>query len=117
MRYLLAHWLLSALLLWLVSLIVPGIHVAGAGAALLAALVLGIANTLVRPVLVLITLPITILTLGLFLIVINALMLLLTSAMVRGFTVHGFIAAAVAGLVLGVFNLLASVTLRRISNR
>ena len=115
MKYLIAHWLVSALLLWLVSQIVPGIHLAGAGAALLAALVLGIANALVRPVLVLITLPITILTLGLFLIVINALMLLLTSAIVTGFSVHGFGPAALAGLVLGVFNLLASVALRRIS--
>ena len=117
MRYLLVHWLLSALLLWLVSLIVPGVYVNGAAAALLAALVLGIANTLVRPVLVLITLPITVLTLGLFLIVINALMLLLTSAIVRGFSVHGFVSAALAGLVLGVFNLFANIALRRISKR
>ena len=117
MRYLIVHWLLSAVLLWLVSLIVPGVYVNGAAAALLAALVLGIANTLVRPVLVLITLPITLLTLGLFLIVINALMLLLTSAIVRGFSVHGFVSAALAGLVLGVFNLFANVALRRISNR
>src|SRR5579871_1531262 len=115
--YLLGHWLVSALLLWVVSQIVPGIHIASAGAALLAALVLGIANTLVRPVLVLITLPITVLTLGLFLIVINALMLLLTSAIVRGFSVHGFISAALAGLVLGVFNLFANLALRRISQR
>lgn len=117
MRYLLAHWLLSALLLWLVSLIVPGVHLAGARAALLAALVLGIANALVRPLLVLITLPITVLTLGLFLIVINALMLLLTSAIVGGFRVHGFGSALLAGLVLGVFHLIVSVSLRRISNR
>ena len=117
MRYLLVHWLLSALLLWLVSLIVPGVYVNGAAAALLAALVLGIANTLVRPVLVLITLPITVLTLGLFLIVINALMLLLTSAIVRGFSVHGFVSAALAGLVLGVFNLFANIALGRISKR
>ena len=56
-------------------------------------------------------------TLGLFLIVINALMLLLTSAIVRGFSVHGFTSAALAGLVLGVFNLFANIALRRISNR
>jgi putative membrane protein len=117
MRYLIVHWLLSAVLLWLVSQIVPGVYVDGAAAALLAALVLGIANTLVRPVLVLITLPITVLTLGLFLIVINALMLLLTSAIVRGFSVHGFASAALAGLVLGVFNLFANIALRRIGNR
>ncbi|MGH8206202.1 MAG: phage holin family protein, partial [Steroidobacteraceae bacterium] len=74
MKYLLVHLVVSALVLWLVSVIVPGIHVAGFGHALLAALVLGIVNTLVRPALFLVTLPITILSLGLFLIVINALM-------------------------------------------
>src|SRR5579871_4954236 len=115
--YLLGHWLVSALLLWVVSQIVPGIHIASAGAALLAALVLGIANTLVRPILVLITLPITVLTLGLFLIVINALMLILTGAMVSGFSVRGFTSAAIAGLLLGLFNLLTSAALRRIGKR
>ena len=116
-RSLVLHWLVSALLLYLVSLIVPGIAVAGAGAALLAALVLGIANTLVRPILVLITLPITLLTLGLFLVVINALMLMLTGAIVSGFTVRGFGSALIGGILLGIFNLLTSVALRRISRR
>jgi len=113
MKYLLVHLLVSALLLWLVSVIVPGIHIAGFGYALLAALVLGIVNTLVRPILVLVTLPITILTLGLFLVVINALMLLLTSAIVPGFHVVGFIAALLGGLLLGLFNLAASAVMNR----
>ena len=115
--YLLAHWLVSALLLYVVSLIVPGIRITSVAAALLAALVLGIANTLVRPVLVIITLPITVLTLGLFLIVINALMLMLTGALVPGFSVRGFGSALIAGLLLGLFNLFASLALRRISKR
>jgi putative membrane protein len=113
MKYLLVHLVVSALLLWLVSVIVPGIHVSGFGHALLAALVLGIINTLVRPVLILITLPITILSLGLFLIVINALMLLFTSAIVPGFSVAGFGAALLGGILLGVFNLVASAALTR----
>jgi putative membrane protein len=113
MRYLLIHLVVSALLLWLVSVIVPGIHLAGFGHALLAALVLGVVNTLVRPALFLVTLPITIVTLGLFLIVVNALMLLLTSALVPGFVVSGFGAAALGGILLGVFNLVASAALNR----
>ena len=113
MRYLLVHLVVSALLLWLVSVIVPGIHLAGFGHALLAALVLGVVNTLVRPALFLVTLPITILTLGLFLIVVNALMLLLTSAIVPGFVVSSFGAAVLGGILLGVFNLVASAALNR----
>jgi putative membrane protein len=113
MSSLLVHLLVSALLLWLVSQIVPGIHILGFGYALLAALVLGIANALVRPILVLVTLPITVLTLGLFLFVINALMLMLTGAIVPGFQVAGFRAALLGGLLLALFNLLASALLRR----
>src|SRR5471030_1246945 len=113
MKSLLVHLVVSALLLWLVSQFVTGIHVAGFGAALLAALVLGIVNFLVRPILILVTLPITILTLGLFLIVINALMLMLTSALVTGFKVDSFGAALLGGLLLGLFNLAASALLNR----
>ena len=69
-------------------------------------------STLVRPALLLVTLPITILTLGLFLVVINALMLLLTSALVPGFTVAGFWPAVLGGILLGLFNLLASAAMR-----
>jgi putative membrane protein len=108
MSRLLVHLLVSALLLWLIGQFVPGIHLSSFGAALLAALVLGIVNALVRPILVLITLPITILTLGLFLIVINALMLLLTGALVPGLRIDGFGAALLGGLLLGLFNLVAS---------
>lgn len=113
MSKLILHLLVSALLLWLVSQFVTGIYISGFGAAIFAALVLGIVNFLVRPILVVITLPITIMTLGLFLIVINALMLLLTSSLVRGFHVAGFGAALIGGLLLGVFNLLASAVTHR----
>lgn len=113
MTKLVVHLLVSALLLWLVSQFVQGIYIHGYGSALLAAAVLGLVNFLVRPILVLITLPITILTLGLFLIVINALMLMLTSSLVPGFHVAGIGAAIVGGLLLGLFNLLASAILNR----
>jgi putative membrane protein len=113
MRNLLVHLLVSALLLWLVGQLVHGIHIRDFGEALLAALVLGIVNFLVRPLLVLVTLPITIITLGLFLIVINALMLMLTGAIVPGFKVDSFGAAVLGGLLLGLFNLIASAALNR----
>lgn len=109
----LVHLLVSTLLLWLVSQFVTGIYIHTIGSAVAAAIVLGVVNFLVRPILVVITLPITVLTLGLFLIVINALMLLLTSALVPGFHVAGFGAAIIGGLLLGLFNLLASSLLYR----
>ena len=113
MRTLALHLLVSALLLWLVGQIVTGIHLSGFGPALLAALVLGVVNFLVRPILIVVTLPITILTLGLFLIVINALMLMLTAAIVPGFTVAGFVPALLGGLLLGLFNLAVSALTHR----
>ena len=100
------HVLLTALLLAVVARIVPGIRIDGAGPAILGALVLGIANAIVRPILILLTLPLTVLTLGLFLFVINALMLLLVGKVVRGFTVDGFGAALLGSVVLSLLNLL-----------
>ena len=113
MTKLLVHLLVSALLLWLVSQIVPGIRIVNFGNALLAALVLGLVNFLVRPILIIVTLPITIVTLGLFLFVINALMLMLTGAIVPGFKVDSFGAALIGGLLLALFNLAASALLNR----
>ena len=113
MTKLLTHLLVSALLLWLVSQIVHGIQIVDFGYALLAALVLGLVNFLVRPILIIVTLPITILTLGLFLIVINALMLMLTGAIVPGLHIESFRAALLGGLLLGLFNLAASALLYR----
>jgi putative membrane protein len=110
---LIVHLLVSALLLWLVSQFVSGIYIRGFSSAIVAALVLGLVNFLVRPILIIVTLPITILTLGLFLIVINALMLILTSSLVPGFHVASFTAALIGGLLLGLFNLAASAVLNR----
>jgi len=102
----LAHLVVSAALLLLVAALVPRIQLDGAFAALAAALVLGLVNALVRPVLVVLTLPLTLLTFGLFLLVLNAAMLKLTAALVPGFRVSGFLAAVGGSLLLSLFNLL-----------
>lgn len=83
-------WILNALALLVVAYLLPGITVASFGSALIAALVLGLVNMLIKPVLVLLTLPITIVTLGLFLIVINALLFWFVGSVLRGFQVNGF---------------------------
>jgi putative membrane protein len=96
--------LVVGLLLLLVAKIVPGIEVEGLGNALLGALVLGVINALIKPLFVILTLPITILTLGLFLLVINALLLRLAAALVPGFTVRSFGAAFLGALLLSIFS-------------
>jgi len=83
-------WILNAVALLVVAYVLPGISVASFGSALIAALVLGLLNMLVKPVLILLTLPITIVTLGLFLIVLNALLFWLAGSILRGFQVGGF---------------------------
>jgi putative membrane protein len=82
--------LVNALAIWLATAIVPGIVASSAATVLVAALVLGLVNAIVRPVLLVLTLPLTLVTLGLFLFVLNALCLWLTSAVVPGFDVRGF---------------------------
>ena len=83
-------WILNAVALLAVAYLLPGITVASFGSALIAALVLGLVNMLVKPVLVLLTLPITIVTLGLVLIVINALLFWFVGSVLKGFQVNGF---------------------------
>lgn len=100
------HFLVVAAAMLGLSRVLPGFQVAGWGPAIIAAVVLAVVNTIVRPILFLITLPLTILTLGLFLLVINVLMMFLTSALVPGFQVHGFFTALVASLVLSVVGML-----------
>jgi len=96
---LILKWVLSAAALLLVAYLYPGVQVASFGAALIAALVIGLLNMLVRPVLVVLTIPITILTLGLFLFVINALMFWSASGILAGFHVSGFVAALIGSLI------------------
>jgi len=100
MLALLAQWLLSAIALILVSKIVPGFHVVGLWPALIASVVIGLLNATLGFFLKVVTFPLSILTLGIFLLVINALMIMLASSVVRGFTVTGFWPAFWGGVVL-----------------
>ena len=100
----LVHLAVSALALWLVARIVPGIAVETPVPLILAALVLGIVNTLVRPILFVLTLPITCLTLGLFYLVVNGIAFGLTAWLVPGFKVHGFIPAVLGALCVSVLS-------------
>ncbi|MCL4316419.1 MAG: phage holin family protein [Gammaproteobacteria bacterium] len=100
--------LIVALGLWLASELVPGIEVRGVGTLLGAALLLGIVNAVVRPVFILLTLPLTVVTLGLFLLVINAAMLGLVAWVFDGFTIAGFWAALFGSVVVSVTGWLAS---------
>ena len=93
------HWLLSALSVFAAAYLVPGVRVSGIWAALIAALVIGLVNALIRPILLVLTLPINIVTLGLFTLVVNALMFWLASSVVKGFDVADFKAAFLGALV------------------
>src|ERR1700757_330312 len=95
MVHILIVWLVSALALWLVARIVPGIEVRDFGAALIAAIVIALVNAVIGPILRFIALPLTIVTLGLFRLVINALLLRLAAAIAPGFRVRGFLNAVI----------------------
>jgi putative membrane protein len=99
MRGIALRWVLNAFALWIISALLRGIDATGVFALLAAALVLGFLNAVLRPILLVITLPVNLLTLGLFTFVINGLMLLLTAGVVPGFAVHGFW-SAVGGAIL-----------------
>jgi len=101
----LAHLVITAALLLLVANLIRGVQVEGWGPALIGALVLGLINGFVRPLMVLLTLPITILTFGLFLLVINAFMLWLVAALVSGIKIENFTAALFGSLLLTLLNL------------
>lgn len=102
------RWLINAAALYLTALLLPGLQLRGVVPTLLAAAVLGIANALIRPVLLVLTLPLNVVTLGLFTFVINALLLLLTSAVVPGFVVRGFGSALVGAVVLSIISFVLS---------
>lgn len=101
----LIHWFLSAIAVWLVSQIVPGIDVASLGSALIAAVVIGLVNATLGLVLKLVTFPFTIMTLGLVWLIINGLMLLVAAQIVPGFVVSGFLAAFFGAIVLSLVNM------------
>lgn len=98
------NWVVSAMVVFAVAYILPGVTVDNFTSALVVALVLGIINAILKPVLIILTLPINILTLGLFTLVLNALLILLVSRIVPGFIVSTFLAAFVFGIILSVAN-------------
>lgn len=104
----LIRWLLNSLIILALPYIVPGVTVANFWTALLVALVFGILNALVKPILVILTLPVTILSLGLFVFILNAGLLWFTSTIVKGFEIHSFSAAVLAALVLWVGSMLVN---------
>jgi len=103
---LILKWLLSAVALLCVAYLYSGVEIRSFGAALIAALLIGLCNAIVRPVLIVLTLPVTILTLGLFIFVINALMFWAASGIAgRGFVVHGFWAALIGSVLYSIISL------------
>jgi putative membrane protein len=103
-----AKWFINALALLLVASIVPGFEIASLWVALLVALFLGILNVVLKPILIIFSLPINILTLGLFSFVINALIILLTSSIIKGFNVASFGVALEAAVLLWVISLITN---------
>ena len=102
----LVHWAVTGLSLWIASYLFRGIRFDTAGALVVSALLLGFANAVVKPLLIVLTLPLTLVTFGLFLLVINALMILGVSALVKGFRVSGFWTAMFASLFVSLLSLL-----------
>jgi putative membrane protein len=101
---LIIHWILSALSLLLVANLVPGFQVRGFATALIAALVIGFVNATLGFVLKILTLPLTIISFGFFLLIINAAMLKLAAALVPGFAVHGFLPAVIGAIILSLIS-------------
>ncbi len=114
MLKIIVRWLLLAAALLLVAHLYPGVVVQSFGAAMIAALVLGLLNTLLRPLLVLLTLPVTLITLGLFLFVINALMFYFAAQMLDGLQVAGFTAALIGSLIYSLCGMVIDVAMERI---
>lgn len=109
---LILRWVVNALALLGVAYLVPGVQVASLWTALIAALVLGLVNALIRPILLILTLPVNVITLGLFTFVVNALMIWLASTVVKGFDVAGFAPALLAALLLWAASLVTNVLLK-----
>ena len=114
MPKLIAKWLLSASALLFVAYVYKGVALSGYGTALLAAFVIGLLNAVVRPVLVVLTLPVTLLTLGLFLFVINAILFWAAAALLDGFKVDGFLAALIGSLLYTAIGIVIESALERL---
>jgi putative membrane protein len=117
MLKLIVKWLLSASALLFVAYVYDGVEVRSFTAALIAAFVIGLFNTVLRPVLVLLTFPVTVVTLGLFLFVINALMFWAAAGVLDGFHVRGFVAALVGSLIYSVISIVIESALERLFSK
>lgn len=109
LRGLLTRWLVLTVAVWVAAGVIPGVSYEGGSSLLLAALVLGLLNSLVKPVLIVLSLPFVILTFGLFVLIINALVLMLAAKLVEGFHVAGFWSAMGAALIVSLVSMLFGV--------
>jgi len=103
------HWAVTALSLWLASHVFKGVSFASTSSLIISALVLGFVNAVVRPILIVLTLPLTLLSFGLFLLVLNALLLLLVSKLIKGFSISGFWTALFASIFITVLGIVFGV--------
>jgi putative membrane protein len=117
MLLILLRWGLLAAALLFVAYVYPAVQVASFGSAMIAALVLGLLNAVVRPILVVLTLPVTLVTLGLFLFVINALMFYLAGSVLAGLTVPSFTAALIGSLIYSMLGLVIDAALQQLFGR
>lgn len=101
----LVNWIISAVAIFATSYLLPGVHLENFVTALVVAIVLGIINAFIKPVILILTLPITLLTLGLFTLVINALLVMLVGEVVPGFQIDGFIWALIFSILLSIINI------------
>lgn len=106
-------WLLNALALLAVAHFLPGVHVASFGAAMIAAAVIGLINMLLRPILVILTLPVTLLTLGLFILIINGLLFYLAGSILQGFQVDTFGTAVIGAILYSIVSWVLSLLIPR----
>ncbi len=111
------HALATAVGFWIASKIVPGVHVTTTIALVEGGLVLGVMNALVRPILVILTLPLTIITLGLFLLVVNAITVWLVTLFIHAIHIHGFLALILTVIVLGLTSWVASGLINQVTDR
>lgn len=111
MRGIIIRLLITALGLWIASAIVPGMRITGAGTILLAAFLLGLVNAVIRPIVVFFTLPLTLLTLGFFLLVVNGAMLGLVAALLDGFQLAGLLSAILGSIIVSLTSWFASWTI------
>lgn len=108
MRGFLVRLLITALGLWVAATIVPGMAITGVGSLLVSALVLGLVNAVLRPVILILTLPLTVLTLGLFIFIVNGISLAIVAWLVPGFEIAGLLAATLGAIVVGLTGWFAS---------